>query len=387
MNIGIFNLSGYNLGGDEINVLRKGLKFAPSHSVDKFQVYVDLQKFKRKLCLKKFFLKTPIERTLTNESSYTSLKNKSMFYPKHMISDPIRAFESLVLNEIERIPEVSHKKKNLTKKRKRRPTEFKDNKEIIIKPADKERGIVIMSPDNYRKESVRLLTDITTYQKIANNPMEIVQEKIRDLLEKGMNTGILSEKESDFIYVQHPRIPVFYWLQKLHKYQENPPRRPILSGIESASSHLSRYIDVILQPLVKSTPSYLKDSMNTLQVLEEIKWEKGMILATCDVQSLYTIIPHHKGCQASRKFMELDPNIPKDLTEFVIEGIDLLLRNNFFKYEEQYYLQTRGTTMGTRFAPSYANLFIADWEDQFIYGGPDWVQSLVLFRRYIDDIL
>ncbi|XP_040285737.1 vomeronasal type-2 receptor 26-like [Bufo bufo] len=41
--------------------------------------------------------------------------------------------------------------------------------------------------------------------------------------------------------------------------------------------------------------------------------------------------------------------------------------------------------MGTRFAPSYANLFMANWEDEYIQ--PILGADLVLWKRYIDDVI
>lgn len=32
------------------------------------------------------------------------------------------------------------------------------------------------------------------------------------------------------------------------------------------------------------------------------------------------------------------------------------------KFNGQYYLQIKGTAMGKRFAPAYANIYMAEWE-------------------------
>ncbi|XP_075433352.1 uncharacterized protein LOC142470641 [Ascaphus truei] len=43
--------------------------------------------------------------------------------------------------------------------------------------------------------------------------------------------------------------------------------------------------------------------------------------------------------------------------------------------------------MGTKFAPSYANLLMAMWEDQYIWSWTGLDANLVTWRRYIDDII
>lgn len=41
--------------------------------------------------------------------------------------------------------------------------------------------------------------------------------------------------------------------------------------------------------------------------------------------------------------------------------------------------------MGAKFAPSVANAFMAQWEDQSVYG--DTPAELTLYKRYIDDVI
>jgi hypothetical protein len=40
--------------------------------------------------------------------------------------------------------------------------------------------------------------------------------------------------------------------------------------------------------------------------------------------------------------------------ECILEGIKLVLENNFFFFDNKYYLQIKGTAMGTKVAPTYA---------------------------------
>jgi hypothetical protein len=56
---------------------------------------------------------------------------------------------------------------------------------------------------------------------------------------------------------------------------------------------------------------------------------------------------------------------------------------NNFDFNQKHYLQVGGTAMGTRVAPSFANIFMADFEDKFVYSYPHQPH---LWLRYIDDI-
>ncbi|CAH2313023.1 Hypothetical predicted protein, partial [Pelobates cultripes] len=70
-----------------------------------------------------------------------------------------------------------------------------------------------------------------------------------------------------------------------------------------------------------------------------------------------------------RTILERENTMPQDQIDFLIEGIDLILNNNYFWFKDGFYLQKRGTAMGTRFAPSYANLYMAEWEERYIWRG------------------
>ena len=60
----------------------------------------------------------------------------------------------------------------------------------------------------------------------------------------------------------------------------------------------------------------------------------------------------------------------------------ILGMNNFF-FNGQHFLQTHGTAMGTRMAPSYVNLFMGNFEQLAIENAP---LKLFVWWRYIDGI-
>lgn len=59
--------------------------------------------------------------------------------------------------------------------------------------------------------------------------------------------------------------------------------------------------------------------------------------------------------------------------EFVLNSIVFCLRHSYFSFLDQFYLQCKGTAMGTNFSPVYAN--------------NSFSEHIVFYRRYIDDVL
>ena len=77
-----------------------------------------------------------------------------------------------------------------------------------------------------------------------------------------------------------------------------------------------------------------------------------------EVISLYTSIPHEIGLEAKAYFVtkyqeDLHPRFRK---EFVLKSANFILTINTLKFDSKFYLQIKGTAMGTIFERIYANL-------------------------------
>lgn len=58
-----------------------------------------------------------------------------------------------------------------------------------------------------------------------------------------------------------------------------------------------------------------------------------------------------------------------------------------FSFLGDYYRRVKGTALGARFAPSYANLFMGFWELNYIWANNLFGMTLVLYGRCINDII
>jgi hypothetical protein len=79
----------------------------------------------------------------------------------------------------------------------------------------------------------------------------------------------------------------------------------------------------------------------------------------------------------------VDPDIP---TTYLVKLLTHVLKLNNFEFNDQHYLQVNGTAMsamGTKMAPSYANIFMCKLETDLLHGAPNKPLS---WLRFIDDI-
>lgn len=72
-----------------------GLKFAPKKSPNKFDTYIEIQKFVRNISIKKFFALNPGNRNESRADTrvYSHLQNKSIFNPKILNNRHVEMFK------------------------------------------------------------------------------------------------------------------------------------------------------------------------------------------------------------------------------------------------------------------------------------------------------
>lgn len=99
----------------------------------------------------------------------------------------------------------------------------------------------------------RILDDRDTYQLLNSNPSKLFKNELESIIRYGADNKLLKKHEAKYLVPTVSKIPVIYYLTKIHKNSSNSPGRPIVSRIESLTSRLGEYIDLYLQPLVRKT--------------------------------------------------------------------------------------------------------------------------------------
>ena len=90
---------------------------------------------------------------------------------------------------------------------------------------------------------------------------------------------------------------------------------------------MSNLIDILLRPLTKRVKSYLRDTTDFLNHLPSAEPE-NTLLASFDVESLYSNIQHELGIEAIKYWLRKYPNdTPSRFPKlFTIEGIEFILK-------------------------------------------------------------
>ena len=105
-------------------------------------------------------------------------------------------------------------------------------------------------------------------------------------------------------------------------------------------------------------------------------------MITMDVNTLYNNIPHTDGINSCHSFPKRHTTDPAQINDIPI-FLDFIHTHNLFKFNNDHYLQIKGTAMGNKMAPAYANIVMDAIETSFLSSSP---LKPSIYYRYIDDI-
>ena len=372
----VVNLSKRKLAKPEISLLSKGLKFVPtSNHINKARLKMELEAYGRMFRLKWHF------RNDEKEFDRKRFKPKSTFNPRNKDA-AIEIYLSSLEEKLMNIEIPQNKYNNLTREERTALYDLKNDKNIIIKSADKGSAVVVWDRGDYIKEAEKQLGDKDVDEEVCNDAEPLIST-IHKAIEKIRKRGDLDADTIKYFMVKDPKFARFYLLPKIHKRLHDVPGRPVISNCNYYTENISSFLDFHLQPLARGVKSYIKDTNHFLKKLRSLpNLPDDIILCTVDVVGLYPNIPHEEGLSTLRK--RLDLRQEKDVTiSTLVELAEVVLKNNIFTFKEKTLKQKRGTAIGTKFAPPYSILFMAELEEEIL---SEIELKPYLWWRYIDDI-
>ena len=383
----VVNLSKRHLTEAEVSLLSKGLKFCPTpERIDIYNVRKDIRDYVRRIRLREYFYCA--DEVDGDFSEMPAFKTKSTWCPERNREMAIEAYVDALERTI-----LSHDlnvkcHRNMTQDEQTALENLRGYVDIIIKQADKGSAVVVMDREVYIHEAMGQLTDSEVYTLLDGDPTRDMVKKINAKIRESWKKGNIDDKTKDSLMVSEDVKPGrFYLLPKIHK--QGCPGRPVISGCGTPTEKISAFVDHNVRPIVSEINSYIKDTNDFLHKLGRIgDLPEGAILCTIDVVGLYPHIPHNEGLEALKEALstlegQLDSEQQRSLNEDLLSFAELVLRSNNFEFNGNHYLQKRGTAIGTRMAPSYANIFMDRLERRLIKNAE--VKPRIWWR-YIDDI-
>lgn len=368
-------------------VLIKGLTFVPTPRVNlgmKKQLLLEMQQYHRRLLLTAYFKHR-------KEREFLPFTPKAHWTPKlSQVPNQVRKVIRADRYAFRTLPWNATQQSNLSIPERRALAQLKSDRDVVIKPADKGSAVVIMDRTAYVREAHRQLHQPQYYRKLDQPLSDTTGPEVRKILTKLKDEGFINRKQLTYLFgPDSPRQRRFYLLPKIHKDPETwsvpfrmPPGRPIVSDCGSDTYATAEYIEYFLNPLSTRHPSYVRDTYDFLDKIRTIDLPDHCLLFTIDVDSLYTNIDTTAGLAAVREWFDRYPDRHRP-DQHLLDLLKINLIQNDFEFNSEFFLQVKGTAMGKKFAPSYANIFMAKWEEGAL---ATWPVKPLHYYRFLDDI-
>ncbi len=282
-------------GGKSLPVATKSLlglslKFipVPHHSPSATDVAPFLDRIERDIGLRTFFAGREQEKEIPK------LRAKSTWRPPL----PPHQVDYRINNFLKGLKNILHRrtgKQNLTPHQRQLLKSLQENESVIIANADKNLGPVGIDVEHYIKLGLDHLLNPSTYELLTEDQAKQKTDALwHNIYAWTVNHRNSLSDDTVFFIRDHldktkmDPLGYFYLLIKLHKLPISG--RPVCSDCGSLPHALGRYVDEMLQPIVKDQALYFKNSVELKEDLEAISLPTNASLFTYDAVAMYPSI-------------------------------------------------------------------------------------------------
>ena len=211
------------------------------------------------------------------------------------------------------------------------------------------------------------------------------EKEITKILDKLLDKEIITEDEKKQMSPKGSAPGILYGICKVHKIVpegEVPPLRPILSAIDTPSYNLAKYLVPVLSPLT-SNNYVTKDSFSFAANIRE--QNPTYFMTSFDIDSLFTNIPLDETIEICiRKLFGRKHKFKSFSKQEFREILQFAVKDQLFIFNERYYTQCDGVSMGSPLGPTLANIFLCHWEEIWLTKCPQNFAPL-FYSRFMDD--
>ena len=259
---------------------------------------------------------------------------------------------------------------------------------LVVTKADKESRLVIMSRQLYDLKMLNIISSDKFIPYSApkgrgrpslKNPFEQAADKVKSLVNSIPNL----RKHVTIGYRQ----PYLHGLAKTHK--NDIPLRPVLSAPGSYNHDLAKFLVEGISQFSTST-FCVSDVSDFLTRFREVEFSESSVLASFDVESLFTNVPLEQTIDLICDEIFKDRLFLTIRNVILVKGqfrelLEISVKNQLFVFGGVVYQQVDGTAMGSPLGPVLANYFLSFLEKKRV----DWDLRYApsFYVRYVDDTL
>lgn len=166
-------------------------------------------------------------------------------------------------------------------------------------------------------------------------------------------------------------------LPKIHK---TPLKmRPIVSNISAPTYKLAKWLVRKFSEFDPPKGKFVKNSMDFVKRLKNVKVEKDEVMISFDVVSLYPSVPIPEAIQNVSDWLRTT-NITDTQKNTLVDATRVCMQQNQFRFRNKFYKLRRGTSMGNPLSCFVSNIFMCNFENELGVALPR------VWWRFVDDV-
>ncbi|CAF4174541.1 unnamed protein product, partial [Adineta steineri] len=377
----VWNLSNHRLTEDERHLLENGLSYNRLRVIDRSEVISNIELL--------FYQSSGIKREIIDFQKWDQdpdsgfSKETRTLEPRQLsLAADLKSATTKFFNEAQ--GSIKRNKNANQLHEDELLLNLSEDASIVITKPDKGRGVVIMNHNDYIRKMVEILRNRSKFKLLDGDPTGTRETKLTKLLRQIKEEGYLTEQEYRYVKPVGSIPARLYGLPKVHK--ANVPLRPIVSCIQSYNYRLGKFLAEIIKP-IRNSPYSLKNTDGFIKFLKENSSLSIHKMISFDVESLFTNIPVKRTINViCTKLYRTDPILKPLIPErYLRELLKYATELTHFLFNGKYYDQSDGVSMGTSLAAIFAEVFMANFEEQYISPLLINGSKLLAWRRYVDD--
>ena len=249
---------------------------------------------------------------------------------------------------------------------------------IVITRPDKGKGTVILNKTDYVEKMNNILSDESKFCKVGEPSFSTifkVEDKINRFLKSLKENGTISENSYQSLYSTGGSFGILYGLPKIHK--NGCPLRPILASYDTPSYKIAKFLVPLLEPFTCNQYSLSNSYKFKEAVLPQ---DSDLHMASLDVESLFTNVPVEETIDIILDKIFTSPDVlfhnfnKNDFRKL----LELAVLDTAFIFNGTSYRQIEGMAMGSPLGPTFANIFMCNFEEQLLDSCPCEILSFIL---------
>lgn len=261
---------------------------------------------------------------------------------------------------------------------------LKQQTDLIVLKSDKGGTTVVMYRDEYNNKMLDLLGETSTFKKINKDPTHTVQTKANKFVTEMETKRNLTKLEAKELRIYNTVCPKIYGNPKIHK--PNVPLRPIVSGVQSPTIQIAKFIAKILNNAYNNSNEYYTgDTFRFAEFMENKTIPLNYKVVSLDVINLFGNITKELSVRIISQKWNIIKDFAYNLTKnYFIKLIEFVLDNNFFSFQQVYYKQVFGCAMGSKLSPILSQYIMDDLLDQCL---PKLSFNIPFMKKFVDDLI